>query len=323
MSRQASKITGGGQLRSKASEQIEGTVIVGGGIAGLATAAALRSIAGVTDVRILERLDRAAFHDNRSGAGAQLGPNGLRALHAIGGDALVNSIVSTGSKLVGNAILVPDAPQPMVIPDTAEADSGLPQVLLRWGSLRSILTGLIPADQIEYGKGDTVTGYDVSEDGEVSLLTNCGNEIGPSSAPLIIGADGIHSTFRQCVINDITEQPDFDKRQEGLKYNKRVNVKAIVQSVLNEETFKPNHTYSFFTPGGGTACFAGPAGEGYTYWATSIADENGEKNDIISLAFSPEMDKEAMKAALLSRLRNLEQPLCEFAVQMIEATEPR
>lgn len=40
----------------------------------------------------------------------------------------------------------------------------------------------------------------------MSLLTNCGNEIGPSSAPLIIGADGIHSTFRQCVINDITEQ---------------------------------------------------------------------------------------------------------------------
>ena len=34
------------------------------------------------------------------------------------------------------------------------------------------------------------------------------------------------------------------------------------------------HTYAHFASGGGVACFAGPAGDGWTYWVISITDES-------------------------------------------------
>ena len=123
--------TDNNERRSKASQQLEGTIIAGGGIAGLATAAALRSVAGVHSVRVVERLGEESFRDGRAGAGAQLGLNCLRALCAIGGEELLDFILSRGSKLVGNSVVLPDLPEPVVIPDTAEADAGLPQVLIR------------------------------------------------------------------------------------------------------------------------------------------------------------------------------------------------
>ena len=79
---------------------------------------------------MVERLGEESFRDGRAGAGAQLGPNGLRALRAIGGEELLDFILSRGSKLVGNSVVLPDLPEPMVIPDTVKADAGLPQVLI-------------------------------------------------------------------------------------------------------------------------------------------------------------------------------------------------
>ena len=93
--------------RSQASLDLEGTIIFGGGIAGLSTAAALRNIAGVENIHILEKLDAASFANDRSGAAAQLGPNGLKALRAIGGDALVQEVVGAGPKLVGGKCHAP------------------------------------------------------------------------------------------------------------------------------------------------------------------------------------------------------------------------
>lgn len=335
--------TNNNERRSKASQQLEGTIIVGGGIAGLATAAALRSVAGVHSVRVVERLGEESFRDERAGAGAQLGPNGLRALRAIGGEELLDFIVSSGSKLVGNSVVLPDLPEPMVIPDTAEADTGLPQVLIRWGVLRSALADLIPEDSITFNMGQNIMGYSTNgEDGTVQLVSDSGDEIEIGSiaattssspgAPLIIGADGIHSTFRNCLATNSSRISNFDERREGIKYNKRVNIKAVVKMTLDETEYKPNHTISFFTPEGGTACFAGPAGEGYTYWAISCADNTSDNtnegdedvvDDVIRHGLNPEQDKSAMKAALLERLASLNQPLCNFAVNLIKETDPK
>ena len=55
----------------------------------------------------------------------------MKALCTIGGEELLDLIFSRGSKLVGNSVVLPDLPDPMVIPGKAEADTGLPQVLIR------------------------------------------------------------------------------------------------------------------------------------------------------------------------------------------------
>lgn len=315
-----------GASKSGAAHQAENLVIVGGGIAGLATAAALRSIAGISSIRILEQSSETIFRNDRSGAATQLGPNGLRALRAIGGENLLNKVMSSGTKLAGNTILVPGAPQPMTTPDTAEDDTGLPQVLMHWGVLRSILADLTPSGSIAYGTGDDVVGYKIMDDDGVLLVNGNGDVVGPfDSAPLIIGADGINSTFRRCLATDNCELGGIEERQIGVKYNKRVNIKAVVESKLGDD-HEPNHTVSFFSPGGAIACFAGPAGDGFTYWAISVADTTtgtDAEDDIIKLAFHSNMDKASMKAALLKRLGGLDQPLCDFAVEKIEATDAK
>eukprot|EP00563_Minutocellus_polymorphus_P008877 CAMPEP_0181021756 /NCGR_PEP_ID=MMETSP1070-20121207/1149_1 /TAXON_ID=265543 /ORGANISM="Minutocellus polymorphus, Strain NH13" /LENGTH=436 /DNA_ID=CAMNT_0023098649 /DNA_START=187 /DNA_END=1497 /DNA_ORIENTATION=- len=318
--------------RSQASEALDGTVILGGGIAGLSTAAALRSIAGVQNLHILEKLDEASFANDRSGAAAQLGPNGLKALRAIGGDELASEVVNAGTKLVGNTMLLPNLPEPMTIADTAEADTGLPQVLMRWGVLRQLLSDRVPSNCMSHGVGHDVLGYNTQDDGGVRLVQADGSEVGPPSAPLIIAADGIYSSFRQCLATDSCALDAIDDRTAGIKYNQRVNIKAVTEGVLDEDQYMSNHTYSFFSPDGGVACFAGPAGEGYTYWAISVADSasSGDETEsvkcevveLVKCKKSAQQKKELIKQALLDKLRGLNEPLADFAVEKIEDTHP-
>mmetsp|Transcript_37841 Transcript_37841/g.82376 ORF Transcript_37841/g.82376 Transcript_37841/m.82376 type:complete len:183 (+) Transcript_37841:3-551(+) len=181
---------------------------------------------------------------------------------------------------------------------------------------------MVPEDSITYGKGGDIVGYKIMDDGGVRLVKENGKEVIPTSSvessttPLVVAADGIYSTFRQCLATDSCELDAFDERQNGVRYNKRVNIKAIVESELGDDHAEPNHTVSFFTPGGGTACFAGPAGEKYTYWAISVADADDEC-EIIRLASNASTDKASMKDALLKRLRGLNEPLCDFAVEKL------
>ena len=115
--------------RSRAAQQADGLVVVGGGLAGLAAAAALTRVAGVQRVSVLERSSAAAFGDEEAGAAAQLGPNGLRALRFIGGDETLAAVRSAGTDLAGTAIHPGGGAAVMLIPDPAKADTGLPQVL--------------------------------------------------------------------------------------------------------------------------------------------------------------------------------------------------
>ena len=114
--------------RSRAAQQADGLVVVGGGLAGLAAAAALTRVAGVQRVSVLERSSAAAFGDEEAGAAAQLGPNGLRALRFIGGDETLAAVRSAGTDLAGTAIHPGGGAPVMLIPDRAKADTGMPQV---------------------------------------------------------------------------------------------------------------------------------------------------------------------------------------------------
>ena len=319
------------QLRaSQKGDELGRVTIVGGGIAGLATAAALQNIAGINSFVILEKSSKEEFEDIEAGAGAQLGPNGLRALHAIGGDTLVNQIKSIGSTLKGNAVMVPGATEPMIIPDTAEAESGLPNIFVRWGMLRQLLTGLLPNDCIHFNTGNDICGFQTIDTGRVKLLEKRGNGVTEAllldgrvaESNLIVGADGCFSMLRYLVNNKIECIPnDLEcdmARKSGIKFTGRINLKAIVHRTLGD-AFLPGTTYSFFAPNAnGIGCFAGPAGPNSTYWAVSIVEDNIKGSDLLSIDGTGSDD--SVKEGLLSILYKLKSKECQFIIDLIDDT---
>jgi 2-polyprenyl-6-methoxyphenol hydroxylase-like FAD-dependent oxidoreductase len=303
-------------------------VIIGGGISGLAVAAALQNIAGISS-QVIEKRTYEEFHNSLSGAGAQIGPNGLRALRAIGGEELMQKCIDSGSVLKGNFMILPGMPEPMLIPDTAEEDTGLPQVFVRWGVLREMLADQLSESSILTDTGGNVRGYKVNEDGGVHLVTDKAGDtfIDHGEANLIVSAEGVRSTFRYFVNNN-KDMIGHDEDQVSLikgdvKDTGRINIKAIVPRDL-DESFQPSHTYAWFAQNGGVGCFAGPAGSGHTYWAISIADsvdeETGETSKFLSDVDRNDFD--TIKSTLLSKLRSLDAADCQFAIDLVDESTP-
>jgi len=288
-------------------------IIVGGGISGLATAVALQNICNMTSFKVLEQSSHESFlKDDGIGAGVQLGPNGLKALRAIGGEELMQKVIQVGAKLEGNAMIIPGRggiDQPMFMPDKSidqaedqdqdQQDSIMTQVFVRWSVLRGILRDLIPEENIITNIGHDVTGYQLMEDGCVELIDQFGSVVyplddsttsssSPSSSPssssssshsLIIGADGVSSTCRYLVQTNLQQIPSDEintATTRDVKDTGRINIKAVVPKKLGS-SFKAGYTYAYFAANGGIGCFAGPAGKDHTYWAISIADEKDEE----------------------------------------------
>jgi len=107
----------------------------------------------VSNVKVLEASTKASFQNTDSGAAAQLGPNGLRALNFISSssdnedDDVVQKVLDMGGILEGNVMMMPGG-QTMAIPDTVQSDTGMPQVLVRWGMLASFLVEQLPEDVV-------------------------------------------------------------------------------------------------------------------------------------------------------------------------------
>jgi 2-polyprenyl-6-methoxyphenol hydroxylase-like FAD-dependent oxidoreductase len=133
---------------------------VGGGLAGLATAAALLRSSSKNEVMVLEAQSESEYYDIAQGAAVQLGANGFKALERIvtGGrksseattTTITEQILRHGHVLTNIGIILPNQTV-MVIPDTSMADTGYPQVLIRWGVLRHILQQLVPRSCIRTG----------------------------------------------------------------------------------------------------------------------------------------------------------------------------
>lgn len=373
---------------SLAAQQASGTCIVGAGLAGIATAAALDRIASVKHMIIVDQLDATEWTCATSGAAVQLGPNGLRALLAIENgknnnnnvdesekknqreeQSILKTILTKGTIIQKYIFITNDPSNPcMTIPDTTERDTGLPQVLIRWAVLRDALldlAGFRPSSNnrntriaLKNGIRDIIgyqpmfkQGNDQSKRVQIVRSSCTDNE--PSefpSAPLIIGADGLHTTFGALVrrkqkehdrdgsnflartngkeVLPSADSEDWKARNMGIVDGGRTNVKAVVSCDLWKEIGAkydivknggPGTTFSYFTPNGGVACFAGPAGDGYTYWSISILDEDKEsKINCISNAKS----KAEVKFKLLEKLKGSEAAdRCNFVIELIEKTD--
>jgi 2-polyprenyl-6-methoxyphenol hydroxylase-like FAD-dependent oxidoreductase len=155
-------------------------VVVGAGIAGLASALALTRTGW--EVEILER----APELTEVGAGLSLWPNALRALDALGvGDAVRNR-----SALAGQAGIRNPAGRWLTRTDTADIELRYgPTVMIHRADLLAVLRDAVPAGALH--PGATVTS--VRPDGTVQ------HSGGQSQADLVIGADGLRSVTRTSV----------------------------------------------------------------------------------------------------------------------------
>ena len=307
----------------------------------------------VSNVKVLEASSKEDFINTKNGAAAQLGPNGLRALNFISSSSssdddkedMIQKVLNMGGILEGNVMMLPGGQQ-MAVPDTTQVDTGIPQVLVRWGMLRSLLVNQLPDDIVITDAGKDIAGYKLNnnnsnEDGSVTMIDSSGNPISDLSisTPLIIGADGVRSTFRALVRKDVTyltatatkDDNISDASGEDVKYGGRINIKAVVNKSLGEE-YKSGHTHASFAPDGSVAIFAGPAGDGATYWAISVADSvtsDGEGDntstfidDLPTNEADGKLSRESLKQKLLNKLNGLDSTdYIQSVITLIDETD--
>jgi len=172
------------------SNPAEPVLIAGGGIAGLASALALARTG--RPVRVLER--RAV--DDESGAGIQLGPNGVRVLQALGlADSLRDRAGTPDCIVVRNARsarLIAELPLGAWI----AARHGAPYWTLQRADLHDALRSAAMAHpSVEIARGFAV-GEAGEVDGGVRVRASSGEEI---TGAALIAADGLWSRIRQVV----------------------------------------------------------------------------------------------------------------------------
>jgi 2-polyprenyl-6-methoxyphenol hydroxylase-like FAD-dependent oxidoreductase len=166
--------------------------IAGGGIAGLAAAIVLAHIG--RPAVVFERGEEFA----ELGAGVQVGPNGVRALHKLGAwKAVANSVAEP------RRIVVKDALSGRTLKEVGLGQSftgryGAPYLVAHRGDL---LAGLVATARelpgIELRTGVAVTGFDILE-GRVDIQTEQGE---PFGAEALVGADGLHSAVRVRILS--------------------------------------------------------------------------------------------------------------------------
>ena len=158
-------------------------IIIGGGIAGLASALALTR--HNWQVEVLERAPEFTEAD----AGLSLWPNALRALDALG----VGELVRGRATLSGQAGIRDAAGRWLSPTDTAELERRYgPVAMIHRADLLAVLRAAVPDEALR--PGTTVTA--VQPDGTAA------HSAGVSRADLIVGAEGVHSITRRSVWPD-------------------------------------------------------------------------------------------------------------------------
>jgi 2-polyprenyl-6-methoxyphenol hydroxylase-like FAD-dependent oxidoreductase len=161
--------------------------IAGGGIGGLAAAIALAR-AGRRAV-VFEQADGFA----EAGAGVQVGPNGVRALEALGvWETLRDRTVSPRRIVVRDALSGATLNDIPLGPAFTERYGAPYRVAHRGDLLAALLATARGLPEIELRSGVAVTGLDVGPGGvTVHLATG-----GAFEAEALVGADGLHSAVR-------------------------------------------------------------------------------------------------------------------------------
>ena|SRR5690349_932395 len=177
-------------------------VIIGAGIGGLATAAALRRVGIETE--IYEQAEKFA----RIGAGIQQSPNAMKVHRGLGIEARLREVAfapaSSLNRDAASGAVTNDHPLGRAV----EARYGAPYLTLHRGDLHAALAAIIPGDTVHMGK----TLVRIAADGARTALAFAdGCEI---LADAVIGADGVHSLVREYVLEPTggADRPHFTGR---------------------------------------------------------------------------------------------------------------
>ena len=158
--------------------------IVGAGMGGLATAAALRLVG--FDVTVYEQATQFA----RIGAGIQIGCNAMKVLRRLGLEPMLRSQSFYPRSWNNRDWRTGAIKFDMIFGETAEAKFGAPYLLAHRGDLHAALASAVPAECIRLGH--KLVGLDETGDGLRLTFANGA----AATADAVIGADGAHSTVR-------------------------------------------------------------------------------------------------------------------------------
>lgn len=172
--------------------------IIGAGMGGLASAAALRRF-GI-NVTVYEQAPQFA----RLGAGIQIGCNAMHVLRVLGLEPTLRAEAFYPRSWNNKDWRTGEVKFDMIFGETAEEQFGAPYLLAHRGDLHSALAGAVPSEFIKLdhkliGLDETATG--------VRLTFANGNV---AEADAVIGADGVHSTVKTMLFGD--SPPHFTGR---------------------------------------------------------------------------------------------------------------
>src|SRR5215469_6641252 len=172
--------------------------IIGAGIGGLATAAALRRV-GI-DAQVYEQAEAFA----RVGAGIQQSPNAMKVHRGLGVEARLREVAFAPATSLNRDAMTGAVTNEHPLGPATEARYGAPYLTLHRGDLHAALADSVPAGSVHRGK----TVVRIAQDGgKVALAFADGSAV---SADAVIGADGVHSLVREHV--GITDRPRFTGR---------------------------------------------------------------------------------------------------------------
>ncbi|HTO66484.1 MAG TPA: FAD-dependent monooxygenase [Bradyrhizobium sp.] len=158
--------------------------IIGAGMGGLATAAALRRV-GI-EVTVYEQARQFA----RLGAGIQVGCNAMKVLRELGLESRLRQGSFYPRSWNNRDWRTGEIKFDMIFGESAELKFGAPYLLAHRGDLHAALASIVPEDCVRLGH--KLVGLDPSADGIRLRFANGAI----ASVDAVVGADGVHSVVR-------------------------------------------------------------------------------------------------------------------------------
>jgi 6-hydroxynicotinate 3-monooxygenase len=173
--------------------------IIGAGMGGLATAAALHRAGIKADVY------EQASRFTRLGAGIQIGCNAMKVLRGLGLESVMRAQSFYPRSWNNKEYDTGEIRFDMIFGEAAEERYGAPYLLGHRGDLHSALASAVPEENVHLNH--KLTGFTQNADRSVSLTFANGNTI---TADGVISSDGVHSMVKEQLFGK--DEPNFTGR---------------------------------------------------------------------------------------------------------------